>query len=64
MEIDSKIDKTFNTYLEDDKPNRSNVQFYKNTYIYGWGKNKYGELGQGTTIDALIPTYCLNNIAQ
>ena len=54
MESESKIEKTFKTYLDDDKPNRTNV-YYKNTYIYGWGKNKYGELGVGTTSDATMP---------
>ncbi len=29
--------------------------YYNNTYIYGWGKNKYGEVGVGNTENILVP---------
>ena len=31
-------------------------KYTKNAYIYGWGKNKYGELGLGTLSNAYIPS--------
>ena len=37
------------------KSARENI-YTKNAYIYGWGKNKYGELGLGTLSDVYIPS--------
>lgn len=43
-----------NKYYLDDEDKKIGV-YYKNTYIYGWGKNKYGELGIGHTGDTTAP---------
>jgi E3 ubiquitin-protein ligase HERC4 len=49
-------DKKLFSYLEEDEINEKVDIYHKNTYIYGWGKNKYGELGVGNTLDVLEPT--------
>jgi hypothetical protein len=58
MEIvnETNLDKKFLNYIyeEDNEINDVHV-YYKNTYIYGWGKNKYGELGFGNTENTSIP---------
>jgi hypothetical protein len=56
MELDSKIEKTLISHIDNDRPVRTYV-YYKYTYIYGWGKNKYGELGLGSTNNTTIPLY-------
>ncbi len=56
METDKIIDRTY--LSDDDRPNRVNI-FSKNTFIYGWGRNKYGELGLGNTNDISPPQYNL-----
>jgi alpha-tubulin suppressor-like RCC1 family protein len=43
-------------YIDEDYKNANVSLFFKNTYVYGWGKNKYGELGLGHSNDANIPT--------
>jgi len=35
-------------YEEDGEPYVTHI-YFKNTFIYWWGKNKYGELGLGNT---------------
>jgi hypothetical protein len=52
METDKIIDRM--DLSDDDRNNKMNV-FSKNTYIYGWGRNKYGELGLGNTNDTYQP---------
>jgi len=43
-------------YIDEDyKPTNISL-YYKNTYAYGWGKNKYGELGLAHTNDTFLPT--------
>ena len=43
-------------YIDADyKPSNISL-YYKNTYAYGWGKNKYGELGLAHTNDTFLPT--------
>ena len=37
------------------KPKKDNIS-KKDIFLYSWGKNKYGELGIGTTINVNIPT--------
>ncbi len=56
METDKNFDKTY--LSDDDRPSRVNI-FSSNTYIYGWGKNKYGELGLGNTNDSSQPQYII-----
>ncbi len=46
--------KYLNSLLEDENQ-ESNLVYHKNTFIYGWGKNKYGELGLGHTDNIFIP---------
>jgi hypothetical protein len=41
-------------YIDDEKENKTHI-YYKDTFIYGWGKNKYGELGIGHTNNILYP---------
>lgn len=41
-------------YLDDEKENKISV-YSKNTFIYGWGKNKYGELGLGHSNNGIYP---------
>ena len=42
---------------DSDSDIKSQISVYsKDTYIYGWGKNTYGELGLNTTDNILIPT--------
>ena len=53
MDDNKYIDKTFYSE-EDNKPIKINV-YSKNTFIYGWGRNKYGELGLGNTNDVSLP---------
>jgi hypothetical protein len=36
---------------------RSNSIYMKNILVYGWGKNKYGELGLGHNTNLNIPKY-------
>jgi hypothetical protein len=43
-------------YIDDDDSHRNPSIYHKNTYVYGWGKNKYGELGLANTNDTFIPT--------
>lgn len=42
------------SYIDDEMENKTHV-YYKDTFIYGWGKNKYGELGLGHTNNANTP---------
>ncbi len=42
-------------YEEEEKDSNDVHVYYKNTYVYGWGKNKYGELGLGNTENTAIP---------
>ena len=37
------------------KSSRDNI-FYKDIYLYSWGKNKYGELGIGNLSNVDIPS--------
>lgn len=53
INIDTKY---LNSLLEDDEVIENLNVYLKNTYIYGWGKNKYGELGLGHTDNISIPT--------
>lgn len=48
--------KYLNSYLENDDEDELDITnvFTQNTFIYSWGKNKYGELGLGHTENALI----------
>jgi alpha-tubulin suppressor-like RCC1 family protein len=46
--------KYLNSLLNDEEQ-ESNYVYFKNTFIYGWGKNKYGELGLGHTENSLTP---------
>jgi hypothetical protein len=46
--------KYLNLYIDEDKEEASYI-YFKNTFIYGWGKNKYGELGLGHADNANIP---------
>ena len=42
---------------DSDSDIKSQISVYsKDTYIYGWGKNTYGEMGLNTTDNILIPT--------
>jgi hypothetical protein len=51
--IDNKY---LNSNIDDEDFEARNRIYYKNTYIYGWGKNKYGELGIGHTNNQMSPT--------
>jgi hypothetical protein len=42
------------SYFDDDKDNNKTNIFLKNTFIYGWGKNKFGEFGVGHTNNMII----------
>ena len=58
MEKDNNImnNRYLNSYLdEDEKDKETTYIYYKNTYVYGWGKNKYGELGIGHTENTVVP---------
>lgn len=61
MNIDTKY---LNSLLEDEDENENLNVFYKNTFIYAWGKNKYGELGLGHTDNTPIPRYILVILVQ
>ena len=45
-----------NNNYDSDENNTSLNVYYKDTYIYGWGKNTYGEIGVGTKENVLIPS--------
>jgi hypothetical protein len=52
---DSMIEnKYLNSLLDDEEP-ESYYVYSKGSFIYGWGKNKYGELGVGHTDNIPIP---------
>ena len=51
----SIIDNKYLNSLLEDEESESHYVYYKNTFIYGWGKNKYGELGLGHTDNIAVP---------
>ena len=44
-----------NDYDSEENNTSLNV-YYKDTYIYGWGKNSYGEIGVGNRENVNIPS--------
>jgi hypothetical protein len=49
MDNQSGMDnKYLNLYIDEEREEAPYI-YQKNTYVYGWGKNKYGELGLGHT---------------
>jgi alpha-tubulin suppressor-like RCC1 family protein len=55
MEIENTINKKYLNYDEEDEFDQTFI-YFKNTFIYGWGKNKYGELGSGNSENISTPT--------
>jgi alpha-tubulin suppressor-like RCC1 family protein len=58
MDKESNLNKKYLNYnYEDEQEEKINEEhvYFTNTYIYGWGKNKYGELGLGNTENVSIP---------
>lgn len=49
------MDNYLKLYIDEEKEETPYI-YFKNTYIYGWGKNKYGELGLAHSENAPIPS--------
>jgi hypothetical protein len=43
-------------FIDEDYKNANDSVYKKNFFVYGWGKNKYGELGLSHTNDVNVPT--------
>ena len=48
--------KYLQSYIDEDEEIEDTRIFVKNTFLYGWGKNKYGELGVGHNENLNEPT--------
>lgn len=55
IENKNKSDKNIYSYIDDEEKETKINVYFKNTYIYGWGKNKYGELGVGHSNNISLP---------
>ena len=50
-------DDNINNSMNSDSDIKSYISLYsKDTFIYGWGKNSFGELGINSTENMFIPT--------
>ena len=54
IDDDGYTSEPINNYIDDE--NDSINIYLENTYIYGWGRNTYGEIGVGSNENVFLPS--------